>query len=142
MAHTYNYDNVVSLTEEEFNARSIKEDDLNNPEKFIKSTSEEIEIIERFLDLRSGILKNEKFYSSNAVCQCCDLTLTMTDFILTALVDAKHEKSLIIQTILGNKLVVNSNPRPIRCFKCGYINIIPNYEYAMPGSYHCSVIIK
>lgn len=56
------------------------------------------------------------------------------DFILTALVDAKHDRSVIIQTFLGNKFVINK-PRPVRCFNCGTIN--PMHSYSMK-SYGCS----
>lgn len=76
MTHLYSYDNVVSLTEREFRKKTIQDADLKNPEKFTKSNSEEVETIERLLDLKSAVLKSEEFYLQKSTCQCGH-TLTM-----------------------------------------------------------------
>ena len=136
MAQKFSYDDVVSVSEAEFQESAIKEVDLNDPEQFTMSSAEEIEKIERLLDLREGILRNERYYVEHYTCQCGHL-LTMKDFVLTAIVDARHDRALIIQTLLGNKLIVN-RPRPIRCFDCGRCDISSLHKYSMPENYHCS----
>lgn len=131
MPPNYSYDNIISVSEKEFREKTTKQRDLENPDKFTKSSEQEIITLEKLLDLKPGILGSDGYYLQKSTCECGH-TLTMKDFVLTALVDAKHERSLIIQTFLGNKFVINK-PRPVRCFECGTINPMNSYAMAKYG---------
>lgn len=135
MSTSYSYSNVPSISEEEFRARAIPTQDLTDPEKYTKSDLEDLAKIERLLDLRSGLLNTDSYYLSKYICEC-GRKLTIYDFIFTALVDANHEKSLVIQTLIGNKFIINK-PRIVRCSNCArQSHIFCSYE--MASGYGCS----
>ena len=126
------YNLVKSLTREEFDERRSKA----KPVRYNQADDEEIKKMERLLDVLPGTLAGGKPYSlEKRDCTFCERTLTMYDFIFTALVDANHTKSLVLHTLVGNKLIIQT-PRPVRCSACGTIN--PDCSYEMPKSYSCS----
>ena len=59
----------------------------------------------------------------------------MYDFVFTALVDAEHDKSFVLHTLVGNKYITN-RPRRIRCSNCATVG--PEHEYSMT-KYSCQV---
>lgn len=124
----YSYNSISSLTEEEFKEKSIDPSAAPDPDKFIKSDEEEIANIERLLDARSGLLKTDVFYFQKSTCEC-GRSLTMYDFIFTALIDAEHDKSFILHTLIGSKLILN-RARKVRCSRCGRVSGI-EHEYKM-----------
>ncbi|MGW8500205.1 hypothetical protein [Streptomyces sp. CLCI03] len=109
-----------------------------HPNQFTRSDAEDIAKMERLLDLQEGVLAREvrDFHLERIVCEC-ERVLTVYDFVLTALIDAGHSKGLIIQTMLGNKLVLNT-PRPIRCSNCSRINRAG--DYTMPNYACCPTV--
>ncbi|MFE3254254.1 hypothetical protein ACFXPS_05545 [Nocardia sp. NPDC059091] len=128
------YNNVVSLSREEFERLGPSVAELRDQTKFTKSDDEDIAKMERLLDLREGVLANDEYYLERVISRCGRI-LTMYDFVFTALVDAGHSKSLIVHTFIGNKLVVNE-PRLIRCSVCAEKCPSPVW-YRMPQSYGC-----
>jgi len=124
MAAALDYNSVVSLSAEEFKARtrrSCAPEDLGDERKFTKADRGEIAKVERLLDVRPGTLSGEGFYLGRLQCANCSRLLTAYDFVFTGLVDAGHSKSLILHTLVGSKFVVNP-PRQIRCSACGVIS--------------------
>lgn len=131
--HNYDYTWVKEADEKEFKAL-VENSDLTNPEKYTKSSPEDIEKIERLLDVRQGTLKNEEFYLQKNEC-ACGRVLTFYDFVLTSLVDAQHPKSFVLHVLTGKKQIINDS-RIVRCSNCarqtGY-----KIMYGMPSSYLC-----
>ena len=123
------YNDVVSLSEEEFQATfavACAEAELADPTKFTMSDEEDIAKMERLLDVRPGALAaGEPYYLQSYQCECGRI-LTTYDFVFTALVDAGHSKSLILHTFIGNKLVINK-PRNVRCSECARISPLERY---------------
>lgn len=119
------YNNVVSLSEKEFRARTARScgaELLDNPDLFTKANYEEIAKVERLLDVKPGTLQGDDYYLQKHECPNCGRLLTTYDFVFTGLVDAEHSKSLILHTFVGSKFVVN-NPRPVRCSACGLVSV-------------------
>ena len=125
MAVNVDYNDVVSLSAEEFKARTLRScaaADLADPRRFTKADRQEIAKVERLLDVRPGTLAGENFYLGRLQCECGRL-LTTYDFVFTGLVDAGHSKSLILHTFVGSKFVVNP-PRQVRCSQCGRLSAL------------------
>lgn len=131
------YDTVKSLTAEEFAARTRPREDLLDKGRFVPSDEEDYRKIERLLDVKEGTLPRGDFFFEKYTSEC-GRTLTMYDFVLTALVDAKHSKSFILHTLVGSKRVANK-PRITRCSECAR-NSTRALEYSMSvNAYACSV---
>jgi hypothetical protein len=113
------YTFVKSLSKNEFDKRIPSESELEDTSKFTKSDAEEINRVERLLDVSEGTLAGIGQYVEKAQCECGKV-LTMYDLVFTGLVDAKHQKSFILHTMVGNKFVVNP-ARPIRCSLCSRV---------------------
>jgi hypothetical protein len=128
------YNAVESLTETEFQDRmSLSRQSVN----FTESDEQDIRRIERLLDIREGTLAGRVHRLESA--QCANgHTLTMYDFVFTALIDAGHSKSFIVHTFLGSKFVINE-PRPVRCHECGAHTPDPraNLRYSCAPAYGC-----
>jgi DNA-directed RNA polymerase subunit N (RpoN/RPB10) len=132
--HTVNdYNLVNSVTPEEFNKLTSEEGDI----KYNVANDEEIKKMERLLDVEPGTLAAAgPFKLEDVQCTSCGRTLTMYDFIFTALVDANHTKSLVLHTFVGSKFVVQ-RPRPVRCSACGTMGVLA-HKYLM-RKYTCTV---
>lgn len=126
------YAQVRSRSKEEFEKSLSK--DLENPERFTKSDKEEIKRVERLLDVSDGLMAGRDQYVERVVCEC-GRTLTMYDFVFTGLIDAGHDKSLILHTMVGSKYVINT-PRQIRCSACA--RVTPTAHSYACGKYSCS----
>ena len=128
------YTAVVSLSPEEFEKRRIQPTDLADQQKFTCSDATDIANLERLLDVQPGTLTHEKLYVQRSACGC-GRTMTMYDFVFTALIDAEHDKSFVLHTLVGNKYITN-RPRRIRCSNCATVG--PEHEYSMT-KYSCQV---
>ena len=109
MVATIDYNDVVDLGAEEFKTRTLRScaaEDLADRRRFTKADREEIDKVERLLDVRPGTLAGQDYYLERLQCECGRL-LTTYDFVFTGLVDADHSKSLILHTFVGSKFVVN-----------------------------------
>ena len=130
---TYDYTMVKSADEVEFSTLAAI-GDYTNPDKYTKSSPEDIAKIERLLDVRMGTLSSDEYYLQKVECQCGRL-LTFYDFVFTALVDASHPKSFVLHVLTGTKKIIN-DARIVRCSNCaqqtGY-----KIMYGMPSSYLC-----
>jgi hypothetical protein len=127
----YDYNLVTSLTPEEFKKQTSKD-----TTKYNEASDEEIQKMERLLDIQPGTLAAAGPYKlEKTKCDFCGRTLTMYDFIFTALVDANHSKSFVLHTLVGNKFVIQ-RPRTIRCSVCGTMSI-NSFKYLM-RKYWCS----
>ncbi|MGA5089229.1 MULTISPECIES: hypothetical protein [unclassified Streptomyces] len=128
------YGTARSVSVDEFKRVTPSKEALADPDRFTRSDDEDIAKIERLLDLQDGVLAREvrDFHLERIVCDCGRL-LTVYDFVLTGLIDAGHSKGLVVQTMLGNKLILNVS-RPIRCSNCSRINRAG--DYTMPN-YAC-----
>ena len=116
------YNDVIGVSPEEFRERSAcLREDVNDPSKFTRADDEEVAKIERLLDITEGTLlsREDDFYLEYMRCEC-GRVLTSYDFVMTALVDAGHSKSIVLHTFVGNKFVLNE-PRPVRCSQCARI---------------------
>lgn len=130
------YDTVQSITEEEFLKKTIPRSEFENPEKYTKSNEEDISKIERLLDVREGTLARDSYFLQKYICPC-SRSLTIYDFAFTALIDANHNKSLILHTLVGAKRIVNK-PRITRCSACSRQSSTP-LTYSMEvNQYGCS----
>ena len=128
------YTAVVSLTQADFDSKRISDADLQDTNKFTCSDATDIANLERLLDVQPGTLTHEKLYVQRSTCTC-GRTMTMYDFVFTALVDAEHDKSFVLHTLVGNKYIVN-RPRRIRCSSCATFG--PEHAYSMT-KYGCQV---
>ena len=127
------YNSVRTISRDEFDKHSYG-DELNDPTKFTKSTPEDVESIERLLDVQPGTLRSGEYYCKRVDCECGH-TLTTYDFVLTSLVDANHSKSFVLHTFVGSKLV-NNPQRFCRCSNCS--RIFHQFYYEMKNSYSCT----
>ena len=128
------YNSVTSLSEETFREQVPANSLLKDPDKFTRSDVDDLNKIERLLDLNQGTLAGQPHYLENFQCDCGRL-LTMYDFVLTGLVDAGHSKSFILHTFVGNKFVINT-PRQVRCSNCGRITTRA-VNYGCSTNYFC-----
>lgn len=65
MGAKIDYNDVVSLSPEEFKARTARRcasEELQDPQKFTKANHDDIVKIERLIDVRPGTLAGEEFY--------------------------------------------------------------------------------
>jgi hypothetical protein len=85
------------------------------------SDKDDVNRIERLLDLRKGVLEGRPFRLAKGNCDHCARLLTFYDFVYTAIVDAGHPKSFIVHTLLGSKRILNK-ARKIRCSSCNTIS--------------------
>ena len=120
------YARVSSVGIEAFNAMRVK----HRINEYTKSDPSDLQKIERLLEARDGLFKNENFYVKRSTCNCGH-TLTFFDFIYTALKDAGHTKSFVLHTLVGSKFVINQ-ARPLRCSECDTLSepldyITPQY---------------
>ena len=125
--HHIDYSQLISISPEEFESQRHSPEDLNNEDKFTKSSRDDIANMERLLDLKEGTLLGDDYFLGRVACEC-GRRLTMYDFAFTALVDAGHSKSLIVHTFLGTKYIANP-PRRVRCSACARVH--PDTEYSM-----------
>ncbi|MDU9048611.1 MAG: hypothetical protein Q3M30_07150 [Candidatus Electrothrix sp. Rat3] len=78
----------------------------------------DIEAIERLLDVPSGTLSNNAYFFESDACRCaCQKKITMYDFVFTSLVDAAYSKSLVLHTLFSAN--IQNKPKNIRCASCG-----------------------
>jgi hypothetical protein len=129
------YNAVRSVTPEEFAYNTVSDEDLNDPSKFTKASPEDIQRMERLLDVRAGTLANQEHFLERAECDCGRL-LQPSDFVLTSLIDAGHSKSFVLHTFVGAKLIVNE-ARAVRCPDCGDYTVQVVLRYRCGPSYGC-----
>lgn len=130
----FNYTQVRSLSKQEFEKRMAKPRELNNPKLFTKSDGDEVQRVERLLDISEGTLQGVDQFVERVTCEC-GRVLTMYDLVFTALVDADHDKSAVLHTMIGSKFVVNP-PRQIRCSACS--RMTPKAHRYKCRGYGCS----
>lgn len=130
----FTYTAVSTHTPEEFASRAIPRSELEDSSKFTCSDANDIANLERLLDLNPGTLSVEKLYLQRSVCQCGKVQ-TMYDFVFTALIDAEHDKSFVVHTLIGNKYIIN-RARRVRCSQCSRIG--PESTYSMT-KYTCTI---
>jgi hypothetical protein len=113
----YDYDLVASVDAEVFDRYRVPDDVLAR--HYIVSDHDDVRKIERLLDAQEGSLDaGGPYYLKAGQCACCGKSLTMYDFVFTALVDANHPKSFVYQILVGDKKIIQS-PRRVRCATCG-----------------------
>lgn len=131
------YSAIPSLAEAEFKARAIPNELLKDPSNYTLADDAEMAKIERLLDAKEGLLNRNDSYLEKYDCPC-GRTLTTYDFTFTALVDAGHDKSLVLHTLIGNKRIINK-ARITRCTACSRLSVKPlTYSMEVSG-YSCSV---
>jgi hypothetical protein len=124
----YDYNAVRSVDEDEFSRHRRSDDEITK--NFTIADSEEVKRMERLLDAPEGSLGACGPYClQHTNCQNCGRTLTMYDFVLTALVDADHPKAFVFQVLTGDKKVVQT-ARRVRCSCCAT-------TAAKAVQYHC-----
>lgn len=128
------YTAVTTHTPEEFATQAIPRSELEDPSKFTCSDATDVGNLERLLDVNPGTLSAEKLYLQLSVCQCGRLQ-TMYDFVFTALIDAQHDKSFVVHTLIGSKYIIN-RARRVRCSNCSRIG--PESKYSMT-KYSCTI---
>ena len=119
---SFDYDLVQGVSEEEFRNNVKTVDQLKSDPDFRLATEEEIGNVERLLDVQEGILSKVEFYVKKANCERCNSCLGIDDVVRTALIDAKHSKSAVLHTLIGNKYIVD-RPKQIRCSSCNSLQI-------------------
>jgi hypothetical protein len=126
----FDYEQVTTVSSQEF-ALLCSSFDLN---RFTKSDAIDIRRVELLLDLREGVLADEELFLETYQCQGCRKPLVFSDFVYTAINDARHSKSFIVHTLLGTKLIRNKH-RSSRCTNCDTLSVKPlNY---MTNAYTC-----
>ena len=119
-----NYNLIRSLSKEEFEREGISLEDPDLKE----ALPEEIEAVERLLDVQPGTLQRDKgpYLFASFTCRCGH-KINVYDFVFTALIDAEHTKSFILHALLGIKYVIAPEAhRFIRCSSCGLL--IPDLD--------------
>ena len=115
---SFEYDRVEGVTEEEFRKHARPVEELRADPTYKTTSPEELAEIERILDVQTGFLSDAEFFTQVASCGGYGRELGFKDVVTTALIDAKHSKSAVLHTLVGNKYFV-SPARPIRCSECG-----------------------
>ncbi|MGJ8610725.1 MAG: hypothetical protein ACSHWY_06500 [Octadecabacter sp.] len=110
----FDYNRIVSLSDEEFEKRVVRPSD--NPHLILVNEDEKRKI-EMILDVMPNVLDTVPMYFEKSICKC-GCTVTMYDFVVTAIVDGGHPKSFILHTLLGSKKILNDS-REVRCITCG-----------------------
>jgi hypothetical protein len=110
-------------------------DEMRNDPNMRKATFEELQSVERWLDVRPGILSDGEFWSTR-ITDKQGLEVGLVEIVLTALIDAGHSKSFVLHTLLGNKLIVTS-PRPVRTLSGEWTDSRVNYSWY--GDYWCII---
>lgn len=77
----------------------------------------DIEAIERLLDVPSGTLSNNAYFLNPTLADAHVKKITMYDFVFTSLVDAAYSKSLVLHTLFSAN--IQNKPKNIRCASCG-----------------------
>ena len=114
----HDYSKLQSVPDDEF--KKALADSSAHLANATVSDEEDVNKIERLLDLKRGVLEGQKFRLEKGHCERCDRLLTFYDFVYTAIVDAGHPKSFVVHTLLGSKRILNS-PRKIRCSSCNTV---------------------
>jgi hypothetical protein len=129
----YDYASVKSVNDEEFAGRVIAPDVLERD--YLRADKADMARIERFLDLDEGALDHRgPYFLKIGDCRLCGQPLRVSDFILTAMLDASHPKSFVAAVLLGDKKIVQK-PRKVRCSCCGTLSQDEG-QYFM-GDYAC-----
>lgn len=133
----YSYNQVTSLTEDDYRNKAISKAVLADENKYTLSDEDDMQKIERLLDVKIGLLTRGDYFFERYLCEC-GRKLTVYDFIFTAIIDAEHDKSFILHTFTGNKSILNK-PRITRCSSCARKSSKP-LGYSMEvNSYSCGV---
>ena len=132
---SFEYDLVNGVSEEEFRTHVKSVDELRVDKDYRVASPTELREVENLLDVQNGTLDKIEFFVKRANCESCGKELGMNDVIQTALTDAKHSKSAVLHTLLGNKYIVD-RPKEIRCGKCNMLQLAHGV-YASPF-YGCS----
>ena len=130
---SFDYNSITSLSEEEFRKRTKPIGELRVDENYRLSSPEELQKVERLLDVREGTLGGLQIFVGRASCTYCDQQLGINDIVRTGLNDAGHSKSAVLHTFLGNKYIIQPS-RPVRCTQCNVYHPAPfsydNYFYS------------
>jgi hypothetical protein len=127
----YDYGKVESVSDDAFKKASA--DCATRLADATVSDKEDLNKIERLLDLQEGTLKG-RFCFQKANCERCGRLLTSYDFVYTSIVDAGHPKSFVVHTLVGSKHILNK-PRKVRCSSCNTVTT-RNWYYMMEN-YGC-----
>jgi hypothetical protein len=117
----YDYASIKSVNEEEFDRWRVDPDVLERD--YLRADEADVTRIERFLDLDEGTLKDRgPYFLKISDCRTCAQPLRVSDFVITAMLDASHPRSFIAAVLLGDKKVVQK-PRKVRCSSCGTLSL-------------------
>ena len=132
---SFEYDSVIGVSEEEFRKQVKSVDELRADKDYRVASPTELQKVENLLDVQNGTLDKIEFFVKRANCESCGNELGMNDVVRTALTDAKHTKSAVLHTLLGNKYVID-RPKGIRCAKCDTLQLARSVYASM--FYGCS----
>ncbi|MCI5222463.1 MAG: hypothetical protein D3924_07290 [Candidatus Electrothrix sp. AR4] len=108
---------VRSTSEEGF--EGLRFVDNGHQSRIRKVSDEDIEAVERLLDVRYGTLNDDVYFLESKSCKCeCGRRMTMYDFVFTSLIDAEYSKAFVLHMLLDAKYAVQ-NTQPVRCALCG-----------------------
>lgn len=118
------YNKVKSLSNDDFDKIKLDINKIKSDPNYSKVQPETLASIERFLDLKPGVLKEIEGYIQKQNCSHCKKEITLLDKVITAMVDAEHSKSFMMHTMLGNKRTLSQIP-VVRCGNCGTVMVTP-----------------
>lgn len=124
----YDYNRVKSLSDEEFEKIKPDINKIIEDPNYNKVSKEELGIVERILDLKEGALESVEGYIQKSECPNCKRSISLSDRVVTGLIDAGHSKSFMAHTMLGNKKILSKLPN-VRCMECA--TVMPS-----PASWH------
>lgn len=124
----FDYNNVKSLSDEDFEKIKPNIDSIANDESYGRVEIEDLKTVERMLDLKEGVLASVDGFIQKCSCSNCGRNISLSDRVMTGLVDAGHSKSFILHTMLGNKKILSRLPN-VRCMNCA--TVMPS-----PASWH------
>lgn len=101
---------------------------------FRKASAEDLSAAEQMLDLRPGVLRDYEFYCTRYFCVCGN-PVSIDDFVKTSMIEANHDPSFILHTLLGRKPIV-AEAKPVCCAACGALTPMA-FNYSTPF-YGCS----
>jgi hypothetical protein len=85
---------------------------------FRLSNADALDAAEQMLDLQPGSFKGYEFYSTNYNCEKCGKPIGIDDFVKSSVVDAGHDPSFVVHTLLGRKRIV-ATAKQVHCASCG-----------------------
>jgi hypothetical protein len=122
------YNKIKSLSDEDFDKIKADIDTIKTDPNYEQVDSETLQVVERLLDLKEGTLSTIEGYLQKLECPHCKRHISLSDRVITGLIDAGHSKSFMVHTMLGNKRTLSKLPN-VRCMSCA--TVMPS-----PASWH------